>query len=253
VALDLYWQVETAIPDDLVLFVQARDRVNKLWGLYEGPAVGMQYPTSRWVVGDILRSQVSFLLAPDAPGGEYDLYVGWLRGRKMERLAVARGGNEVAVAHVVAVSRQHVMALPQPSKPMDVRLGESVQLLGIDAEREVVQPGANANLTLYWRCLARMETAYSVFVHVVDGRGNIQAQIDSEPVEGKIPTTSWLPGEVVADRLQIRIPLGLPAGSYAVIGGMYDRVTGKRLRAQNAAGGSGGDAIELGQIVVAGP
>jgi hypothetical protein len=71
-----------------------------------------------------------------------------------------------------------------------------ISLLAYDVlEREDGSP----SLILYWRCLERMETDYTVFVHLLDTEGNIVAQGDSPPVQGHYPTTVWAVGEVVRD------------------------------------------------------
>jgi hypothetical protein len=55
------------------------------------------------------------------------------------------------------------------------------------------------SLVLYWRCLERMETDYTVFVHLLDAEGNIVTQGDSPPVQGHYPTTIWAVGELIRD------------------------------------------------------
>jgi hypothetical protein len=39
----------------------------------------------------------------------------------------------------------------------------------------------------------------------------------------------WRRGDVVADRHELVVPLDLPAGTYQLLTGMYDAVTGMRL------------------------
>ena len=253
VQLDLYWQAQDKMEDDLVLFVQVRDQRNKVWGLYEGLPVAPQYPVSLWTAGEILRGQISFLLAPDTPAGRYRIAIGWLKGRSKERLPVVGGGEETLAALVDVVGRAHVMTLPQPGTPRDERVGEDIQFLGYDGDLRNLKPGVPLRLVLYWRALARMDTAYTVFVHLVDETGRILTQQDSEPVAGDIPTTAWLPGEVVSDVYTLQPPPSLPAGSYRVLVGMYGGASRSRLAVRSSASGGSSDAIELGRVDVAAP
>ena len=89
-----------------------------------------------------------------------------------------------------------------------------------------------------------METAYKVFVHLLDEAGQIVTQVDREPQAGEAPTTGWVAGEVVADEIQIPITESLiQVRSIAV--GLYDPATGERLSALDAQGSAIGDSVTL--------
>jgi hypothetical protein len=105
-------------------------------------------------------------------------------------------------------------------------------------------------LTLYWEPLESLKTNYKVFVHLVDSRGNIVGQRDSEPVGGTRPTTSWKPGELLSDNYGLLIPPGAPPGEHLLRVGIYDPASGQRL-VVNSSGGAGGDAVDLARIAVA--
>ncbi len=80
-------------------------------------------------------------------------------------------------------------------RPVEADFGP-ISLLAYEVlERE----DGGLNLILHWRCLERMETNYTVFVHLLDAEGNIVAQGDSPPVQGHYPTTMWTVGEIVRD------------------------------------------------------
>jgi hypothetical protein len=46
---------------------------------------------------------------------------------------------------------------------------------------------------------------------------------------GAAPTTTWLPGEIIADAYSLPLPADLPAGEYRLIVGFYNPTTGERL------------------------
>ena len=58
---------------------------------------------------------------------------------------------------------------------------------------------AECRVKLWWRAEADMPESYKVFVHLLDANGVPRAQADVIPVNGTRPTTSWLPGEIIAD------------------------------------------------------
>jgi hypothetical protein len=69
--------------------------------------------------------------------------------------------------------------------------------------------------------------------------------VDSVPQEGGYPTIWWLPGEVVADRLTLDLPVDAPQGAeYRLIVGLYDPATGERLPVAD----TGADFVELQSV-----
>jgi hypothetical protein len=72
-------------------------------------------------------------------------------------------------------------------------------LISLLAYETLEREDGSLSLVLYWRCLERVESDYTVFVHLLDAEGNIVAQGDSPPVQGHYPTTIWAVGEIVRD------------------------------------------------------
>ncbi len=75
--------------------------------------------------------------------------------------------------------------------------------------------------------------ALAVFVHALGPDGQLVGQQDGPPRNGAYPTTWWLPGEIVVDRLATGVPI--PPGVSLVVG-MYDPATVVRLPAYDATG-----------------
>ena len=133
-----------------------------------------------------------------------------------------------------------------PAYPIEARLGSDgetpeVELRGADVAW-LPDQGAHGMLrvTLYWRALRPMQVPYTVFVHLLDGQGELHGQWDSEPLSGVYPTDVW-PVEGVDGRRIVRdvylVPADgpLPPGAQLAIG-MYDVATRTRLPAYDAAG-----------------
>jgi len=141
-------------------------------------------------------------------------------------------------------------ALPSNARPLHVRVGSGLALLGYDVASDTWHPGDRLELTLYWQASARQDVSYKVFVHLVDPNGQIVAQRDSVPLNWGYPTTEWEPGEVVAD--PIRLPLGrqLAPGLYQVFVGMYEEATGRRLRLSRNGQPVPDDRLPLMQVSV---
>ncbi len=89
-----------------------------------------------------------------------------------------------------------------------------IELYGYDLAAIHGSAGRHLALTLFWRAQARMETSYTVFVHLVDADERMAGQGDGVPDRGLRLTTSWREGEVVADEHDIFIrPDALPGYS----------------------------------------
>lgn len=99
-------------------------------------------------------------------------------------------------------------------------------------------------LQLYWTTTAQLQKSYRVFAHVVNPVYHVYAQKDNRPVFDRFPTTRWTPGTFIQDEYQLRLDPGTPPGEYQIAVGLYDEVTGARVRLQ----GSDRDYVLLGPI-----
>ena len=115
---------------------------------------------------------------------------------------------------------------PPVDVPVGATFGGQITLLGLTAEADET----TLAVTLVWQAGADVPISYTVFVHALDGEGNLIAQSDRLPAEGTRPTTGWLPGEVVTDVHRLAVEPGQVA---ALRVGLYDGGTGLRLRLED--------------------
>ena len=118
---------------------------------------------------------------------------------------------------------------PAVSRPLQVRFGDEIALVGYDLEPPTAVPGETIYLTLYWQALRQPDRPYTVFTHLLDPRGELRGQQDNMPVRGNLPTTCWQPGEYVVDEYDIAVAAAAPPGQYWVEVGLYWLQTGERL------------------------
>ena len=127
----------------------------------------------------------------------------------------------------------------QPQKPLQVR-----------AERFAGQTGQPLTVTLVWQANSIPDMNYTTFVHLVGADQQIVAQSDSVPAGGHA-TSEWLPGEVVLDSHTLTLPDDLVPGTYTLLVGLYDPLSGKRLPvASQARDVRGDDAVSLDQLLL---
>ena len=118
----------------------------------------------------------------------------------------------------------------------DIRLGESVRLVGYRLGQEEISPGDSLLLTLYWRAESPVDRDYTVFVHLQEPSGGLVAQQDNPPIRGTHPTDGWHVGEFVEDPYEVLVPEDVPYGDYILSVGMYDPTTMERLPVRDAEG-----------------
>jgi hypothetical protein len=204
------------------------------WSWSAAPA----FPTASWQPGDAFREWEDPALPPDLPPGTYQLEVGM-------------GGLLAPVGQVQVLERHRNFAAPEPEHPLAADLGGSIELLGYDQDQPSYKPGATAKITLYWRGAAPMSDSYTAFVHVLDPGRHVVSQVDAIPDGGRLPTTAWLPNEVVQDTYELPLKPSLAPGAYQLEVGFYRGDTGARLKASSPDVKAIDDGLLIGQLNVA--
>ncbi len=82
-----------------------------------------------------------------------------------------------------------------------------------------------------------MDEDYTVSVHALDSQGRVVAQADGQPLNGRLPTSRWVPGATIADVREIVAPEGKSVSSLRV--GWYLLETMERLPEVDAQGRPG--------------
>ena len=98
---------------------------------------------------------------------------------------------------------------------------------------------------LRWMADGFVDADMTVFVHLVDEAGTVVAQGDGPPMDGRWPTSLWLPGLSLDDVHRIELPEDLATGRHALVVGLYDPRTGERLLATN-----GKDSVTVGVVAL---
>ena len=107
-------------------------------------------------------------------------------------------------------------------------------LIGYDLRAEP-SPAPTLAVTLYWRVMGKLDQPYTVFVHLVDDRGQLLGQGDGPPLAGDYRTDRWSPGELLADTHVVAFPEALGAEAHLLVG-LYGLADGTRLPVYATAG-----------------
>lgn len=234
----VYWQPLVEIEGMYASYVHVVDGSGH--GLLQSDHVpgGDYYPTSMWEPGEVLRDTHTLAVPASLPFGLYRLVAGMYRVSSLEAL-----GEPVELGWL-AVKDPHAVLMSPPrdiQHAVNTAFGERITLLGYDSQlgdREL-------RLTLYWQAERALDQDWSIFIHLIDQAGSLVAQRDSQPRDGRYPTSVWEPGEIVADAHQIILPASAADGVYQLVVGLYLAENGQRLRVTDVMGAEGPDNVTL--------
>ncbi|MBN1400641.1 MAG: hypothetical protein JXA74_07375, partial [Anaerolineae bacterium] len=222
----------TARPDDALL-INAPSQVETVDYYYHGPWPEYPLPRQRPLDEEQTRAELERIVArhdrlyailwatdESDPTGFIEH---WLDAHCFKAMDSWFGNLRLVVYSVPRAAAQDV------EHPVEAILGDQVRLCGYTLLTPQPQAGDIVQLTLFWEALVPIERRFKVFAHLVDERGQIVGQRDSEPVGGGRPTTSWSVGEWVRDNYGLALPPGTPPGIYLLRVGMYGLEDGQRL------------------------
>ena len=245
--LVLFWKANSAIQDDYRIRLQATNESGELIAESDEALVAPAYPTHLWRTGDYVRTVQDLNFPANAPSAKVTVRV-FLVGRDGRPVGRADG---VPVAGIEIGGRAHNLVRPSPAHPQIARFGNDIGLVGYDLSSETIRAGAPISVTLYWQSRGPEDKAYTVFVHLLDSRGIVIGQEDSQPLQGAARTDTWQAGEFIADGHNFTIVPNAPRGPAALEFGLYDSATGIRLPAYDESGKPIGDRELIEGLVIA--
>lgn len=244
-SVTLYWQPLSEVEFDYSSYVHLVDQAGRGITQSDHQLGGDYYPTSQWRPGEALRDGHVLSVPEGVAPGVYRLLVGMYRYPSLEPLGGPADIGLLAVKDTDSVQ----MTLPSDVQtPIEVEFGERIMLLGYD--RALLD--GQLQLTLFWQAERSLDQNWTVFVHVLDGAGTLVAQRDSQPQDGRYPTSVWDQGEVVGDRLELGLPADLPEGAYRVVVGLYLAESSERLPVLDSQGNPVGNSLPLFDLALAG-
>lgn len=241
IRLWLYWQA----PDSNKL--PAPEGAIRLALIGEGEPVSADFPLldsvgpfDSWQPGQVRRAVYHLPTSHRLSGSRAEIGVTLLSGARQRQATTTLGSIELK-------SRLRQFKPPPIAHRTNISFANPtlLRLIGYDLPSTELAGADALSVTLYWQAEAEMETNYTVFVQLLNSDWWVVAQQDLQPQAGAAPTTTWLPGEILADVYTLSLPDNLPPGNYQLIAGMYDSTTGGRMPVS-----TGGDFVDLGRVTI---
>jgi hypothetical protein len=113
-----------------------------------------------------------------------------------------------AYAEPSLLSPAGVQAIPHP---LGIHFDNKAELLGYDVGRGRVMAGEAIAITLYWRCLGRMEHNYTLAVQVLGPDHKSYGGVNLYPGRGNFATSLWQVGDTFGETYWIPVAPDVPA------------------------------------------
>jgi arabinofuranosyltransferase len=117
-------------------------------------------------------------------------------------------------------------ASPWPEKmtrrAVDAPWQEGLTLTSVGVPDHSLQAGDVLPVHLDWQVSAQITRDLTVFLHLVNPAGEIIAQSDRKPFDGRFPTTVWRTDDELTDSMLVALPEELDSGTYSLRIGLYD-------------------------------
>ncbi len=241
----------SARPDDAIL-INAPSQVETVGYYYHGPLplypLPLQRPPDRAQTEQALaeiaarHGRIWAILWATRESDPEGIVIHWLNGHCYPVFDRWYGNLRLALYTVAPVS-------PGEERPVGAVFGGQIRLQSYALLTPSATSGEVVQIRLTWQALRPIERRYKVFIHIVDERGHIVGQHDSEPVGGTRLTTLWPIGEAIQDPYGVLVMPGTPPGLHTVRVGLYGLEDGRRL--EITEGGSGlADAVDLTTLTI---
>lgn len=239
----LYWRADQTPAEPYQVVLTLRDGRGVPVTQIVNPNPGFSV-MSNWEAGQLVRDvyslDVTELPAPTA----VDIFVS-LRRPAGDLLLLESQEDHTAVGPIGQVKIPPPdLVVEETATRLNANFNDQILLKGTTLPAAVEQPLLTFDLV--WESQAAVPIDYTVFVHLLTLDGELVEQSDSQPLDGRYPTSAWEPGETIIETRQF--VLDVPPGRYLLQVGMYELETGNRLPV--SGDNAFGDRVIIGQISV---
>lgn len=105
---------------------------------------------------------------------------------------------------------------------LPVSFSPAIRLEDVELVNANVPRGDAVILLLHWRALASIADDYTVGVSLIDSSGTRLSTYTKEPRRGQSPTSTWTPGQLIIDAIQLPVPADVTPGAYRIEITLFD-------------------------------
>ncbi len=128
--------------------------------------------------------------------------------------------------------------------------GKTLEFWGWNVSSTQVTPGDAVQFDLHWRALKKTDAKLKTKLMLADGDLHLWAVVDEVTVSSLYPPSRWREEELLHDRHTLKVPVGVPPGSYQLLLLVYDENTMQDLVIERWSGEAQGTLLSLGSLTV---
>ena len=205
-----------------------------IWAYRDEPTP-RSVPGAWWQPEQVIPERFQIEIPADLPLGAYRVEVFWHTASGDENWPVSQDGDENILDRV----RLGYIILPpavdmQQATPVGAKFADNILLEALEVGSAL--PGEPLEVALYWDTISQPEADYTVLVSLLDPTGEVVTIHNSMPVDNRIPTQAFIPGNIVRDAHILDLPTDMQPGSYQLFTGLYLLETGERLPVRSIDG-----------------
>ena len=177
------------------------------------------YPSQHWQAGDRLNIPLLMTIPDDLPEGAYRFGLAFNDTDTDTALLQENQSSEIHLGllrHGLPTIRS---ILPPDYNPVLQSWNNGISL--ILPRNFSISSQSTVQLQPIWQTTNIIAEDWTYFFHIINREGEIVAQLDQRPWNGRWPTTAWRPEERFQENLEINLPEDLPRGSYHLRIGFY--------------------------------
>jgi hypothetical protein len=231
----VYLSTDKVIDADYTMFLHLADDGQRLLYHYDGAPVGGRHPTRQWRPGSVFVDAFD-VRSSDVPtdAALATLSLGFYPFEQPDRRLQAMDATGADIGDRIVLGRVRVhgkvpTAAAPPGSPV-VEWANGIALAAVSVQRDAAAGPTGVDLT--WTTDRTQQADYTVFAQVLDADNRILAQVDSQPLGGSWPTSTWRSGDVIRDALRWD---SNPAGWRRLVVGLYG-ADGRRVPLTKPAG-----------------
>jgi hypothetical protein len=196
----LDWRAQRRLGHDYSTFLQLQTQDYQRIAGDEDLVWRWLFPSTLWQASDLVPDVHTLEITQELPAGAYRLVAGVYVSTFVEQRLMATSGLDTSLGDAATIGW---VKAPQHDEPqfeddavqLDAVLNEMFTLRQAYAAR---RDDGRLSVILDWEALAhRPAVDATLFIHVVNGSGDIVAQQDARPWGGQYPTFIWDAGEHV--------------------------------------------------------
>ncbi|MDF1515424.1 MAG: hypothetical protein P1S60_16560, partial [Anaerolineae bacterium] len=124
-----------------------------------------------------------------------------------------------------------IITRPESIIPNEINLlfGDGIGLQGYKLNQLIFYQGQQPEIQLYWKAQAIIDDDYTVSVQLIDEEWNKAGQIDNQPMNGSVPTSTWVPGQEYVETRTIPLDPESHPGYYDLRIAIYRQIASGEL------------------------